>query len=95
MKMANKLYTEKQMRKVWNAAYTDALGMDEEDYKPKFFEDFIELLTPIELPSDEEILKKAKEEPDNLAITESHRIGYIAGAKWLKDKILNQNNDND
>lgn len=87
--MASKLYTEEQMRKTWNAAYTDALEMDEEDYKPKFFEDFIVSLTPIELPSDEEIKKEAQKLWGNV-----HRtgvLGFIECAKWMREQILNQN----
>lgn len=80
--MASKLYTEEQMRKTWNAAYTDALGMDEEDYKPKFFEDFIESLTPIELPNDEEILEKTKD-----FMFEKNKELFYNGAKWLRNKL--------
>ena len=41
-----KKYTEEDMRKAWNAAYIDAMSIDEETYKPLFFEDFIESLQP-------------------------------------------------
>jgi hypothetical protein len=37
-----RMYSEEDMRKCWNAAYIDALAIDEETYKPLFFEDFIE-----------------------------------------------------
>ena len=30
-----------ELQKTWNAAYTDALSIDEETYKPLFFEDYI------------------------------------------------------
>lgn len=39
-------YTEEDMRKAWNAAYIDAMSIDEETYKPLFFEDFIQSLQP-------------------------------------------------
>ena len=39
-----KKYTKEDMRKAWNAAYIDAMSIDEETYKPLFFEDFIESL---------------------------------------------------
>lgn len=29
------------LRKTWNNAYVDALSMDEETYKPLFFEDYV------------------------------------------------------
>jgi hypothetical protein len=38
------LYTEGQMRKCWNEAFMQGMSLDEEDYKPVFFEDFIELI---------------------------------------------------
>jgi hypothetical protein len=37
-------YTEEDIRKAWNTAYIDALAIDEETYKPLFFEDFIQSL---------------------------------------------------
>lgn len=39
---AERMYSEEDMKKCWNAAYIDALAIDEETYKPLFFEDFIE-----------------------------------------------------
>lgn len=30
-----------ELQKTWNAAYIDALSIDEETYKPLFFEDYI------------------------------------------------------
>jgi hypothetical protein len=39
---AERMYSEEDMLKCWNAAYIDALAIDEETYKPLFFEDFIE-----------------------------------------------------
>lgn len=41
-----KKYTEEDLRKAWNAAYIDAMSIDEETYKPLFFEDFIQSLQP-------------------------------------------------
>jgi len=39
---AKRMYSKEDMLKCWNAAYIDALAIDEETYKPLFFEDFIE-----------------------------------------------------
>jgi hypothetical protein len=39
-----KMYSKEDMEKCWNAAYIDALAIDEETYKPLFFGDFIEQL---------------------------------------------------
>ena len=41
---AERMYSEEDMKKCWNSAYIDALAIDEETYKPLFFEDFIEQL---------------------------------------------------
>ena len=38
---SERMYSEEDMLKCWNAAYIDALAIDEEIYKPLFFEDFI------------------------------------------------------
>jgi len=43
-------YTEEDLRKAWNAAYIDALAIDEETYKPLFFEDFIQSLQQPKMP---------------------------------------------
>jgi hypothetical protein len=45
----------------------------------------------IELPSDEEIVQRSKEEPENSDIETAARIGYVAGAKWLRNKIQGSN----
>jgi hypothetical protein len=39
---AERMYSKEDMLKCWNAAYIDALAIDEETYKPLFFADFIE-----------------------------------------------------
>ena len=93
-----KLYTEEQVRQAWNTAYIDALALDEDDYKPNFYDDFIKTITPIELPSDDEI-KEAVENKfglvDPILGKSDYRMGYesglIKGVKWMKEKILNQN----
>ena len=76
----SKLYTEEQLRKAWNTAYVDALALDNEDYKPIFYDDFITSLTPIELPTDEEI--------ENESINCVWGIKpFEMGAIWMRDKI--------
>ena len=76
----SKLYTEEQLRKAWNTAYVDALALDNEDYKPIFYDDFIASLTPIELPTDEEIKR-------NSMLWGYAGEFYYKGAKWMRDKI--------
>ena len=41
---AERMYSEEDMEICWNAAYIDAMAIDEETYKPLFFGDFIERL---------------------------------------------------
>ena len=66
-----KLYTEEQVRKVLH---------------PDLFHLILPRMTPIELPSDDEIKKEAEisfDDPDILV--------FYLGAKWIKEQILNQN----
>jgi hypothetical protein len=77
-----KLYTEEQIKKVLN---------------PGLFYLIEPQLTPIELPSDEEIEKRAESYCDEVFSTgmlhgaSNHtRQGYIQSAKWMKEQILNQ-----
>ena len=76
-----KLYTEEQVMEAYNTGINDG---NWDRYK----EDIVALkLTPIELPSDEEI--------DNMdwgsQVHVYHVEGFTAGAKWMKEQILNQN----
>lgn len=90
----SKLYTEEQVRKAWNTAYVDALSLDNKYYKPTFYDDFIASLTPIQLPTDEEIEGFAKDKI-NLSndcfgqydFTSGKQDGFIDGAIWMRDKI--------
>ena len=80
-----KLYTEEQVMKTWNTAFIEALQIDNDDYKAKYYDDFIKELTPIELPSDEEI--EASKFPLNSPEQELWNGGYEEGAKWMRNKI--------
>ncbi len=42
--MADKKYTEEDMLNCWNTAFTDAMNIDSETYKPIFYSDFINSL---------------------------------------------------
>ena len=53
----------------------------------------IDELTPIQLPSDEEIeeyLQKTHTKAVN-PLNVYYRTGFESGAKWIKEQILNQN----
>ena len=72
-----KLYTEEQVAEA--VMFGRWGGTMKKDY-----EDFLNKLTPIELPSDEEI--ENGYEPKTM-----YDLGYLDGAKWMRDKILGGN----
>jgi hypothetical protein len=73
-----KLYTEEQVKKAISIA----------EYQDYEYEQIIDELTPIELPSDEEI----KDKSFNKFIQSNARTCFEEGAKWIKKQILIQNN---
>lgn len=68
-----KLYTEEEIRKFFTEKYDEGLSIDE----------LIEILTPIKIPSDEEVGKKA--------FNDFCDGQFIDGAKWMRDKIQGGN----
>ena len=73
-----KLYTEEQVRQMLEVC------RDSDLYEHILtFEDILKTETPIELPSDEEIVNKA------LEIQWSNTL-FKDGAKWMRDKIQGQ-----
>lgn len=81
-----KLYTEEQVKTIIGKA--QMLNWDD---KFLFSEDYlISSETPIELPSDEEILKESDEFELNSRVSLGMHISFEIGAKWMRDKILNK-----
>jgi hypothetical protein len=78
-----KLYTEEQMFKIWIAGqkYWETSG------KSITFEELLEQLASIELPSDEDISIQAS----NRHYGTNFKHVFASGAKWMKEQILNQN----
>ena len=80
-----KLYTEEQVKKAISIA-------EYGDYECKHI---IDELTPIELPSDEEIEDKGKwvfNNDGHTIFTHYNTVpSWVNGAKWIKEQILNQN----
>ena len=72
-----KLYTEEQVRKAVMIAENQKIG---------FTTIVREHLTPIELPSDEEIFSLIGD-----GMHDYYKAGFEQGAKWLRDKILGGN----
>jgi hypothetical protein len=93
MKMANKLYTEEQVRKIAKLYRHELYTLDAA----------INTETSIELPSDEEIDRESEVlypinkggsmwMPSRYDIDKANRQeGFLDGAKWMKEQILNQN----
>jgi len=77
-----KLYTEEQVKQSFKSGFR--LAMETDGGLKEFQEEFINSLTPIELPSDEEIELESKKYG-------VHGVLFSDGAKWIKEQILNQN----
>jgi len=74
-----KLYTENQLRNaIQHATFSENIMIESI---------ILDSLTPIELPTIDHIVAKSKENPDDPDIGNQERIGFIAGAKWMLDKI--------
>jgi hypothetical protein len=70
-----KLYTEEQVIEIVLKSRETGLTAD-----------YLMLnVTPIELPSDEEIEKEVED-----YIVANNKMNFINGAKWMKEQILNQ-----
>ena len=74
-----KLYTEEQVREAYNLGFVDGYDVEE-----RCENSAVNLLTPIELPSDEEIEVERKRYG-------VHGVLFSDGALWVKKQILNQN----
>jgi hypothetical protein len=75
-----KLYTEEQVIKLINWEVPTVVSLEELREIVNFD------LIPIELPSDEEIGKDI-----GSGMHDYYKGGFIEGAKWMKEQILNQN----
>ena len=82
-KQSMKLYTEEQVKQIQQAIlcnHKDAI-MDE-NY-------CLNVTTPIELPSDEEIGQEFKHGSENWEVRQALEVG----AKWMRDKIQGGDNE--
>ena len=77
-----KLYTEEQIKKSFIAGCNFTFE-DTEEYD-EGLSNIVNKFTPIELPSDEEINEQA-------SMYSNQCQEYRAGAKWIKEQIINQN----
>ena len=79
-----KLYTEEQVKRAMVDSYI--IGTDREDNCLQIEEYMLKKLTPIELPSDDEIANASNHCKDGQV-----KVGFLRGVLWLKEQILNQN----
>ena len=98
-KQSMKLYTEEQLKEAFNCGRL-YLGREGDTN----FYHLTDKLTPIEIPSDEEVEKEARlycNIKESLVIDEEERYykdfqkydGFKACAKWMRDKIQGGNNE--
>ena len=73
-----KLYTEEQLR---------VLG---QYVRGKNVDNLIASLTPMQLPSDEEIRNSLERSLNNYNVNDAAKEVWIDGAKWMKEQILKQ-----
>ena len=83
----SKLYTEEQVRIMLGKARL--LNMDDTEM---FTDDYlIEQLTPIQLPTDDEIENQSEDYADKFISTSN--FAFEDGAKWMRDKIKGGGNE--
>ena len=92
-----KLYTEEQIKDAYYKGfytdyraipYSDSLGLRQTP--DSYCREFVKSLTPIELPSDEEIWEKIEDSAYSL----EYDTGFAQGVKWVIEQIKQQDNGN-
>jgi hypothetical protein len=74
-----KLYTEEQVK---------AMLIKTDKFTPLHIDHLMDEITPIELPSDNEIISE-----NQLSEFNSEDVAYYNGAKWMRDKIEGGKNE--
>lgn len=88
-----KIYTEETVREAIKLARVNNFGDDFKRWISHSEPDIISKLTPIELPSDEEIEKEAKKYTESTPDNDPIRImTFIQSAKWVIEQIKQQDN---
>jgi hypothetical protein len=77
------LYTEHDIENAFNSGRGYGIPDDIKD-----FNSFIQSITPISLPSDEDINKMAK---DVIIYNDIKREWFVEGLKWMRNKIQGGN----
>jgi hypothetical protein len=76
-----KLYTEKEVVNATTKVFLESITFEDVN-------EVVRNLTPIQLPSDEEIWDEGDKEDNN-----GKHYAFTRGAKWMRDKIQGGNND--
>ena len=84
-KQSMKLYTEEEVKKGYLKGWMDG---ESDRYSNDGLIEAIDSLTPIELPSDEEIWDEGDKEDNN-----GKHYAFMRGAKWMRNKIQGGNNE--
>ena len=94
-KQSMKLYTEEQVKKAIEIARQCDSDCGGVYFEYGAFDEIIEELTPIELPSDEEIREeRLLQFPDSeYANRANDRLAFYCGAKFVINKIQGGNNE--
>lgn len=85
-----KLYTEEQVRKAIELSrdtHQEGRAYMERDEYDYSIDEVVDLLTQIELPTDDEIEKMSIEYFNDAEGREYEKVFYKIGAKWMRDKI--------
>ena len=83
-----KLYTEEEVRKAIELSrdtHPEGRGYVQKEEYDYSDDEVVDLLTPIELPSDEEIQKES--------LKSDFEYTFRNGAKWMRNKIQGGNNE--
>jgi hypothetical protein len=85
-KQSMKLYTEEQVVNALQKVFLESITFEDVN-------EVVRNLTPIELPSDEEIREeRLLQFPDSeYANRANDRLAFYCGAKWMRDKIQGGN----
>lgn len=79
------LYKEEQVRDLLRQVWT---------YTPTQIDNLIDIMQPIELPTDEEIEKLSRYKPtENVPYNPLLNLVWIEGAKSMRDKIQQRNSE--
>jgi hypothetical protein len=81
-----KLYTEEQLKLFYELG--KFIGIVGKDYD---VDEEIKKITPIELPSDEEIIKIMELDDMEFDEFDPYHLSHLDGAKWMRNKIQGGN----